>query len=175
MTANIEIIYENHKLENYIMDMLTLKTCKLFLPAAFIKTEENVIASYQMEGCCKLSSLKEIDTEDILSIVLSLLLGIDDAQRHYIFPNEYEINRDRILVQKGLHQAKLVFIPEKQDISMADKIAFLLEELKETAHEEGKEYLDDAIAFIRKDTFGSKAVIHHLEKLRKEVYLCGVK
>ncbi len=58
---------------------------------------------------------------------------------------------------------------------MADKIAFLLEELKETAHEEGKEYLDDAIAFIRKDTFGSKAVIHHLEKLRKEVYLCGVK
>ena len=100
MTANIEIIYENHKLENYIMDMLTLKTCKLFLPAAFIKTEENVIASYQTEGCCKLSSLKEIDTEDILSIVLSLLLGIDDAQRHYIFPNEYEINRDRILVQK---------------------------------------------------------------------------
>ena len=91
-------------------------------------------------------------------------MGIDDAQRHYIFPNEYEINRDRILVQKGLHQAKLVFIPEKQDISMADKIAFLLEELKETAHEEGKEYLDDAIAFIRKDTFGSKAVIHHLEK-----------
>lgn len=88
---------------------------------------------------------------------MSLLLGIDDAQRHYIFPNEYEINRDRILVQKGLHQAKLVFIPEKQDISMADKIAFLLEELKETAHEEGKEYLDDAIAFIRKDTFGQQS------------------
>lgn len=75
MTANIEIIYENHKLENYIMDMLTIKTCKLFLPAAFIKTEENVIASYQTEGCCKLSSLKEIDTEDILSIVLSASFG----------------------------------------------------------------------------------------------------
>ena len=53
MTANIEIIYENHKLENYIMDMLTLKTCKLFLPAAFIKTEVNVIASYQTEGCSR--------------------------------------------------------------------------------------------------------------------------
>lgn len=175
MTGNIEIIYENHKLENYIMDMLTLKTCKLFLPAAFIKTEESVIASYQTEGCCRLSGLREIDTEDILSIVLSLLLGIDDAQRHYIFPNEYEINEESIFVQKGLHQAKVVFIPEKKDIPLADKIAVLLEELKETAHEEGKEYLDDAITFIRQDTYGSKAVIHHLEKLRKEVYLCGVK
>lgn len=175
MSGSLEMKYENHKLENYIMDMLTLETCKLFLPAAFIKTEKEVIASYQTEGYGRLSDLKEIETEDIFNIVLSLLEGVDDAEHHYIFANEYEINTESVFVQKGMHKAKVLFIPEKRDRPLEEKIAALLEELKENAHEEGKEYLEDAINFIGQNTFGSKAMTHHLEKLRKEVYLCGIK
>ncbi len=175
MTGNMELKYQKYKLENYIMDMLTLETCKIFLPAAFIQTEEEVIASYRTEGFCNLSTLKEIETEDLLSVVLSLLEGIDDAQRHYIFPNEYVVNDESVYVQKDLHQAKLIFIPEKEDIALNDKIVALLENLKEKGTEDGKEYMEDAIAFVRQNTFGGRAVIRHLEKLRKEVFLCGVK
>lgn len=175
MTGNIELKYEKYKLENYIMDMLTLETCKLFLPAAFIQTEEDVIASYRTEGFCKLSALKEFETEDLLSIIISLLEGIDDAQRHYIFPDEYVMNDESIYVQRDLRQIKMIFIPEKEERLLNDKIAALLEYLKEKGTEEGREYIEDAIAFVRQNTFGSKAVIHHLQTLRKEAYLCGVK
>ena len=157
------------------MDMLATETCRLFLPAAFIQTGEGVFASYQTEGYCRLTALKENDTEDVLSIILSLLYGIEDAQCHYIYPDEYQINQESIFVKRGLHQVKAVYLPEEKASPLSEKVISLLRHLEGTVDEEGREYLDDAVTFIRQDAFCSKAVIHHLEKLRKEVYLCGVK
>ena len=175
MTENIELKYEIHKLESYIIDLLTMEACRLFLPAAFIKTEEGVTASYHTEGYRRLADFQEMSTENVFNIMLSLTESVKDAQRHYIFEDEYEIAMDNIFVDQKISRARLLFLPAEQDVPLVDKMTVLLAKLAEIAPEEGREYIDDAIAFIRQEAFGSKAVIHHLEKLRKEIYLCGVK
>ena len=46
--------------------------------------------------------------------------------------------------------------------------------LREKGAPSGEGYIDSAAEFLASDEYGYKAQLHHLENLRREVYLCGI-
>lgn len=174
MNGNIEIRYEQHKLKSYVEDLLSLGACRLFLPAAFITEEDGILASYKTDGFKALSDFLQISTEGVFSIAIALVAGIRDAERHYIFSEDFEIAMESIYVNRQFSQVKMVFLPTENNVPPEEKLIRLLTALKDIVPDEGAPYLDDAIGFAERDGFGCKGLLHHLESLRKEVRLCGI-
>ena len=88
MSGYLEVYYPSSGLASYVPDILTSGRCSLFFPAGFIQDEEKIKGIYRTEGYRKLSSLSTISTEDIFTIVLSIL---DVYKRQGDNISDYEI------------------------------------------------------------------------------------
>lgn len=174
MNGNLEIRYDKHELKCYVEDLLSLGVCRLFLPAAFITEERGILASYKADGFKKLAGFSQISTEAVFGIVIALVEGVRDAERHYIFSQDFEISMGNVYVNRQFSQVKMVFLPTEKDVPLEEKLVSLLAALKGVVPDEGAAYLDDAIDFIGKGGFGCQGLLHHLGSLRKEVLMCGI-
>ncbi|WP_161874788.1 hypothetical protein ACPW7J_08910 [Ihubacter sp. rT4E-8] len=174
MNGQTEIKYKKEKVPNYVLDILTAGAGSLFLPVGFVRDEEFLFGHYKTEGYRKLTAMKEIGTEDILGIVLGLLHGIWQGERVYLFSEIYEILPEYIFVSRGYDVIKMVFVPAEEQKKLTDKLRDLLLYLRERGHSEGYAYIDQALEFLHED-WGYRALVHRLESLRREVYLCSVK
>lgn len=174
INGNIEIIYEEGQIHSYVTEILTMGLCSFFFRGSFVKSGGTCRGFFQTDGYRRLSSFKEFSTEDIFSIVIAVLQGVISSERHYIFSEEYEISFSTVFADKGLSSVKLVFAPAEERIPLPEKLVSLLKGLKVKGCSEGLSYIDSAVEFIEQNGFNDKAVLHHLENLRREVYLCSI-
>lgn len=174
MSGYLEVYYSSSGLASYVPDILTSGRCSLFFPAGFIQDAEKIKGIYRTEGYRKLSSLSTISTEDIFTIVLSILHGVHQSEKLYLFQEMFELCGESVYVDKYFATVKLIFIPAAGQTSLQKKLVDLLFALKKKGNEEGYGYIDDGIRFLQENQFGYRAAIHHLESLRKEVYLCSI-
>ncbi|MGN0659307.1 MAG: hypothetical protein ACI4LA_06840 [Emergencia sp.] len=170
----MEMRYNAEELEEYVVDILTMGLSQMFLPAGFVREENILIASFRTEGYRPLSAIVEMHTEDVLKAALSLLQGAGQGEKVYLLPEYYEVRSDCIFVDKGFDRVRMIFVPSETPLSFSEKLADLLDDLKERSHEEGRRYVEDAAEYVRRHPWSSRSVRHHLETLRREVYLCGV-
>lgn len=170
----IEVNYEENVLHTYVMEILTLGLCSFFFKGSFIRSEASLLGTFETKGFRKLSSLNEIGTEDILTIAISILQGAVKGEQHYIFSDEYEIDVNTVFVDKSISAVKVIYLPSAEKTELSAKIGHLLRLLKGRCAEEGRAYLDNAIDFIENSGFNDQSVVHHLENLRREVYLCSI-
>lgn len=174
MNEYIEIDYRREELREYVMELLTLGICSLFLRGSFVSKGDIVTAAYLSEGYRPLDSLKHISTVDALSVVTALFAGAHQCEKHYIYADEFELDSGCIYVKKDFSDVRVIYIPAKNRTSMTEKSAALLQNLAEKCTREGAAYLKKASDMIREDEYGCKSVLHLLEKLGREAYLCGI-
>lgn len=176
--SNINSCYEvkcqTGDVENYVREILTLNLCKLFFPVTFTVEGDEISGSYKIEGFKKLSVVNYIGTEDILSIVISLLKDMASCENHYIFCDEYEIDEDTVFVDKSYFMVKMIYRPCSQVKTGPERLLDLINQLKVKTSEEGLPYIEAVTEYISNNNFSYSSVIHYLEKMRKEVYLCGI-
>lgn len=169
----IEVKFEKSP-EKYVEEILSMEICKLFLPVSFIKDGDMVTAQFKTDGFTRLSAINSLAVTDIFSIIVSVFYGLKDGENHYIFPDEYEINCDTVFINKDFSDIKMIFNPPKAEKTGQEKVVEFIEELKKKCSNEGIPYLNNAAGYIKTGSSGYRAIIHHLESLRREVYLCGV-
>lgn len=203
MNGQRELTYGTQDVPEYVRDILTAGVSRLFLPVGFVEEGELLSGHFRTEGYRKLSSVSEIGTEDIFAVILGILRGVWQAERLYLFSEMYEIRPDCIYVDRGYSDVRLVFIPAGRDrlpdslasekpetvseagtggadrssegpLPLTEKLVLLLEYLRKRGSREGWSYIDSAVGFLRED-WGYKALVHRLEELRREIYLCSVK
>lgn len=174
INGKIEVRYEQDAIKPYVLDILTLGLCRFFFSGSFVCDSGRILASYQTEGFRRLTSLKHIGTEDIFTIVISVLQGASAGERHYIFSEEYDIDAESVFVDKSISAVKLIFTPSVYKNTLSEKMIHLLHFFREVGADEGIPYIDNAAAFIEENGENDHAVIHHLENLRREIYLCSV-
>lgn len=175
MNRYLEIKYEASEIAEYIVELLSLGLCDLFLPAGFVDTQYGIVGTYQTEGFRPLASVAEFSTEEILSVAIRLLHGAYQSEKHCIFAGHFRISADCLFVDQGFQQVRMVFRRDASDCTFCEKLAELLETMQEKGCAEGATYIDHAAVFLRTNRYGYKAQLSYLENLRREVYLCGVK
>lgn len=175
MRGHKVVNYEKTELPDYVVELLVMGVCSLFLKAGSVEKEEKLDISYVTEGFRSLDTISEFSTEEILSIGSDLLHGIYQSEKHCIFAEQFRIEEFCIFTDCGISQTKMIFIPAENNKAAEEKIAALLEKLSERGTEEGAGYIEKAVSLLRGSRYGYKALMHRFENLRREVYLCGVK
>ncbi len=175
MSSYITVKYEKCKMKEYITELLTMGLCDLFLQAGFVEDGEQLIGHYRTDGYRSLDSVSEITAEESLSVMIQLFRGIYQCEKHCLFENLFRLDPCRLFVNEDFSKVKTVFIPEEEEKPLTEKLADVISFLGEKGTEESAGYTERARNLILKDEYGYKAQVHHLENLRREVYLCGVK
>ena len=174
MNSNIEIKYPKGVIEQYIIEILTLGFCEDFLPVCFVKNEKDLVANYKITGFRCISAITNIKAGDILNILVSLFYGIADGEKHLVFLNEYNINEKTIYVDDQLICIKIMYMPSLQPIKNHQKIIDFVDSISEKASIEGKKYLKKIKKIITEESSSYYSLIHQIEIMRQEVYLCGI-
>ena len=174
INSNLEIMFEKDDLEQYVIEVLTLGFCKSFLPVCFVKSSETLAANYNVSGYRKLSSIKNIAIGDLLNIVIGILHGMFDGEKHLLFSDEYEINDDTVFVDKGYSNIKMIYIPSKEESTGPEKIISFLNIILRKSSKEGEKYIKNIIDKILEVDFTYYGLINQIEEMRQEIYLCGI-
>lgn len=174
MSGQLELIYTGETLPEYVRDILNAGDSGLFLPAGFVEEDGVFHGYFRTEGYRKLSSAGEVGTEAMLGLLLKLLHGIRQAEQRYISSELYEIRPDCVFVDEGYRDLRLVYVPAEDMLPLPEKLAALLQALQKQCTGEGLSYLNRAAEFLKED-WGWRALVHRLEELRREAYLCSVK
>jgi len=175
MSGCAVVMYRKEELPFYIKEILALDICKVFLEVGFVDTGDQLVANYRTEGFCSLQNLSEMRTEDILSVAIELLHGIYQSEKHCIFSELYQIEPRLIFTDRTFGRVKMIFRSDPEKRPASEKLSELLHYLQKKGSEEGATYIENAAEVVRKEEYGYKAVVHHLENLRREVYLCSVR
>lgn len=174
MNEYIEIEYRKSEVQEYVIELLTLGICNLFLKGSFINSWDVLTASYQCEGYRRLDTMEWISAEDALSVVTALYMGVHQCGQYYIPDDSFEVESRYIYIRKDFSDVKVLYMPAQIGSSIAEKIADLLLHLADKCSQEGAVYLRKCSEIVREDRYGYKSVLHQLEKLRQEAYLCGI-
>lgn len=174
MQGYLEVRYPETAMPSYALDILTSGRCALFFPVGFIKESGQIKGVYCTEGYRNLSAIENISTEDIFTVAISILHGVHQSEKLYLYQEMFALSPESVYVDQCFSTVKLIFIPAARQISLPEKLIGLLQELRKKGNPEGYGYLDDGIEFLRENQFGYQVAVHHLESLRKEVYLCNI-
>lgn len=175
MNSHAVMEYSKTQIDEYVAELLTLGICDLFFKTVFVEQEDKIMLNCQTEGFKSLDSMSELSTEEILSVAVSLLHGFYQSESHFLFTELFSLHPRWIFTDRSFSQIKMIFVPAEKKEPFPLKMDQLLKELKSKCHGEGTGYIDSACNFILEDEYGYKSLIHQLENLRREVYLCGVK
>ncbi len=175
MNSHLNMKYDKSQMGEYMIELLTLGVCDLFLRAGFVEEEGHLLASYQTEGFRPLSSVAEISTGEIFNVILRLYRGIYQCEKHCLFAELFQTDPAWIFTDQDYSRVKMVFSPSQERLPLAEQMVRVIEFLREKTKEEGRGYADRACELILHNEYGYRALIHHLENLQREVYLCGIK
>lgn len=107
----IEMKIGKGQIPDYQKDILSMQLCPLFLQQIFVNGEEQDSAMVKMEEYLPLLSLEHLREEEGIGIMISLLTGMIEAERRYMFIGEYRVDVGVLCVSSDLKTAKLVFVP----------------------------------------------------------------
>ncbi len=181
MNGQMEVKYGKQDMPEYVRDILTAGASRLFLPAGFVEEDELLFGHFRTEGYRNLSAVRKLETENILAVILAILHGIWQTERIYLFSEMYQIRADCIYVDRQYTDVRMVYVPagwakksEMPEETLTEKLEKLLETMRGSGSRQSGPYIDKVISFLQ-ENWGYKALVHRLEELRREVYLCGVK
>lgn len=175
MEAYIEIEYGAEKVEEYVTEILTLGVCSLFFKASFVSKGDKLSAFYDREGYRRLASISRLTTEEAFSIVLAVMKGVHQCEKHCIFAGQFQIDTECMFVDPQCAEVKLIYMPADKEQTLTQKTEGLLLHLREMCSEEANQYIDSALHLIKTEDYGYKALLYQIEKLRREAYLCSVR
>ena len=81
----LEVKYGKGQVAEYQKDIPSMQVCPLFLQQIFVTGEEQDSAMVKMEEYIPLLSLEHLCEEEGLSIMISLLTGMIEAERRFMF------------------------------------------------------------------------------------------
>ncbi|HKM28330.1 MAG TPA: hypothetical protein VJY37_01460 [Anaerovoracaceae bacterium] len=177
INSNYEIKYEKNQIAKHITDILTLELSKNFFSVHFVTDGEEVTGCYKITGYKQLDTYREIAVGDLLSVFIAMLYNISDGEKHLLFSEDYQISQATVFTDKGFSNAKMVYIPEKAEVSRPsgkEKLLRFLDSMSVKISPEGNRYLQELMKYMRENNFSYTTLIHRAETMRQEVYLCGI-
>lgn len=169
MNGYIELIYEKTELKNYIVEILQAEEAAFFLPVSFIEKENKTECVHKTEGFYPLRLMKEISIGDALEFVILFAAGIRDGERHYIFPEDYEINSNLIYTDEFLEKIKICFVPVNEGTGAKGKILEFLYFLENRVNEDYTGYIFQLEKYMGQGSCEYMTIESFVSSLKREI------
>lgn len=174
MNQNKHIPYQIDQMPEFVVDQLSSGILPAFLPVSFVYDQLQCTGVYHTQHYRPLSSIRQIEIKDLLTVFCLLLRTLAENEKHYVFGETYRIHQDTIYVDGLFSRVKLIFQPLERLCTTKEQLIALLESCKSMTSDEGRGYLDDMISFLEREDTGYISAIHHTETLQNEIYVCDI-
>ncbi len=175
MNGNLELRTEKKNMKKYIMDILSGEEVRLFLPVNFIFENDSITVQHRIEEIRPLKMIKQLSAEEAMDLLLSFFRAVNEAEKHYIFCNDYNIDENYIYVDRTCSEVRVCFLPSTDGKSINDKIIDFANLIEGKMSEEGREYIFRIKSFIEENQPGDSTLYRYICNLNREIYLCGIK
>ncbi|WP_027868711.1 hypothetical protein [Eubacterium sp. AB3007] len=148
----LEVKYGKGQVAEYQKDILSMQVCPLFLQQIFVTGEEQDSAMVKMEEYMPMLSLEHLREEEGISIMISLLTGMIEAERRYMFIGEYRVDVGVLCVSRDLKKARLVFVPRHytNQVALFQDLIGILRHMENKVPAEDGRFLREGIEYIAK-------------------------
>lgn len=156
------------ELDHHIRDAMLSGRIKAVLPMSMVEDGGKVFGIYDHEDMVCISDVC-FDAVNILELAERLIRMIEELMDILIFPNEIVLSGKVIFIDPSVRITRICVIPDtKRQISRADSISCLLEELKDLTDETGKAYVDIVKKQILGKQMSAERIIWFIEELKRE-------
>lgn len=169
----MEVIEKNIK--KYVVDILSTEQVKLFLPVTFIYCNGKIITQHKIEDMRPLKLIKNLSAEEAMDLLVSFCRNINEAEKHYLFFDDYDVDEDCIFVDKTYSEVRICFIPSAKGKSINEKIIDFILWIEKKMSEDGQGYMLHIKNFIEENHPGYSMLYRYICNLNREIYLCGIK
>ena len=174
MNDYIEILYQKKVLKTYIMEIIQAEDTAFFLPVSFIEEKEKVRFIYKVRDAYPLRLAKEFIIDDVLNFTISYIRGIQDAERHYIFPEDYNINLNLVYADSRMEKLKAGYVPAEQGDTAEKKILELLYFFESRVKEEEVGYIFQLEKYLAEEARDYRSFERYIYKMRREISENGI-
>lgn len=148
--------------------------CEAILPMSMIHNGESKIGIYNTDGYKQLSSMENINASEILLLAKKVLIMRDICSDYLFFPEEYILSTETVYLSEDNDNVKLTYIPICDRISGDKSMIYFLRQLMRHTTENGQQYLETLLRFFLCENMREEQTIGFIEKLRYEIYTCGI-
>lgn len=170
----VRIKLDSEELYPQKADVLVSGCCEAILPMSMICVGEGKTGIYNTEGYKSLSSMKNINASEILLLVKKVLIMRDICSDYMFFPEEYVLSTETVYLSEKNGDTKLTYISTKNGTSGDKSMIYFLQRLKQLTTDNGQLYLETLIQLFLCENLRTERIIGFIEKLRYEIYTCGI-
>lgn len=173
----VEAIFQPAEMPAHVQEILTMGLADLFVPVRFIGGSDphgRLKAVYLTEGLTALRKIKSLPPGEGLEILASVIKGMEQAQRRYLFPEEYILHPALLYLERKDQETRARLIWRSQpggghgaeSEEVGKSLLTVVYSLKILTEEEGKTALEEAARLILAGKKGM-TLIRELENIRK--------
>ena len=156
-------------------ETLLAGSCDAFFPMSIIRDKKNTRGIFDTSGFHKLADLEGLSASQVLSLAEDVLLLIEKCEDYLFFPEEYILSAETVYINEESKKLKLIYIPNERKASFFKSLAYFFHQMKSVTTENGRVYLDTLSALLSSGNLRTERVIGFIEKLKQEIYLCGIR
>ncbi len=151
------------------LDVLSNNVCKSILPLSITRNSDIVNVYYDISGYKCLAKYNEISAENILTVLENTVKAIEECSRYLFFPEEFVINLDTTYIDIRFMKVKFTYVPDKDDISLAKKLAYFTNELRKITTDNGKVFLEMLSHIFSTENVSMQKLKLLIVKLKREI------
>lgn len=163
-------------IDEYKTDMLLSGNCKAVFRVSLIRKSSCCRIVYNTAGYKTLSELRDLSASAVLSISKKVLHLTEKCEDYLFLLGEYVLSPDTVFINEKTKDMKLLYVPcvssEKGDSYV---LARFVRQMKYIADENGAAYADTLMRFLLCENLDTERIIAFIEKLKQEIYECGIR
>lgn len=167
--------------------MLLTGKCDAIFSASVIRKSGVFRILYDTAGYKSLSGFRNLSASAVLSTVENVLRLTEKCEDYLFMLGEYVLSPDTVFISEKTKEMKLLYVPYASGRS-GDKLenaaggngnSYVLpnfvHQMKRITSENGAEYLETLMRFLICENLNTERIIAFIEKLKQEIYECGIR
>ncbi len=124
------------------INILTSNVCEGILPISAGREGKLIYGYYDTAGYRRLSSYKEIDARNILTVAERTIEAIERCSEHLFFAEEYLITLDTVYIDSHFKNVRFAYTPDRDEAGGTKKLIYFITQLQQITTKAGKLYLE---------------------------------
>lgn len=170
------VLLNTAALDEYKTDLLLSGSCAGVFRASAIRKSTGCYLLYDTAGYKSLAGLRALNASAALSLTEKVLRLAEKCEDHLLMLGEYVLSPDTLFINENAKDMKLLYVPcvstEKSDSYVLSRF---VRQTKCATSENGGVYLDTLMRFLLRDNPDTERIIAFIEKLKQEIYECGIR
>ncbi len=168
LSSHVEKRYEKNKLEQYIVDILSLGLNENFFPPSIVNSGDEILVSYDTSGYTKLSSIESLNLIELLWIIKNIVKIIKKCENNFILLSKYKMSSDEIYLDEKNKIVKIIYDADDRHKNIAKILMNIAIDFENKINGDYIFY-DKLVEILKKEKVDTRSIIKNISYLEESI------